>query len=319
MITIQKKEEVAKQYSDILKIIYHLGKGIMWRTQLKQYLQQFFAISEKEFILALKDLTDADIIHIHRYCNRHIIRLKKFAIYYLTCKERASVASITFTTSKAIKSAYINAVLLYNLMQLEVVESLDLYIEEIAKRTTLLAKDKSNHHILTKLLSIQSYKHSWEKIRFEIEELERIRLTNIQKLQNVKAIEKPLYYYNFNLNAMQARDIYLGGWVIENKVESRVSFHGPIIYIFNINQKYNYIPKLEENLKQIREYFSYLLDTPQGFTIQFKLIVEDMQLENKLRNNQKYKNFVENLVLDEIEILNLNILNDVFGGVHLLK
>lgn len=319
MKTKQMKGKIAKQHNDILKIVYHLGKGIMWRTQLKQYLQHFFAISEKELMLALKDLKDADIIHIHHYCNRHIIRLKKSAIYYLTGKERASVASITFTTSKAIKSAYINAIVLYNLMQLEVVESLDMYIDGITKRTTLLAKDKSNHNILTNLLSIQLYKHSWEKIRFEIEELERIRLTNIQRLQNVKAIETPTYYYNFNLNAMQARDIYIGGWVIENKFESRVSFHGPIIYIFNINQKYNYIPKLEENIKQIREYFSYILDTPQGFTIHFKLIVEDMRLENTLRNNQKYKSLVENLVLDEIEILNLNILNDVFSGVHLLK
>lgn len=319
MITKQMKGKIAKQHNDILKIVYHLGKGIMWRTQLKQYLQLFFILSEKKLILALKELKEADIIHIHRYCNRHIIRLKKFAICYLTGRERESVASIPFTTSKAIKSAYINAVLLYNLMQLEIVESLDEYIDEVAKRTTLLAKDKSSHHILTNLLSIQSYQHSWEKVKLENEELERIRLTNIQRLQRVNINEKPLYYYNFNLNAMQARDIYLGGWVIEKQYESRVSFHGPIIYILNTNQKYNYIPKLEENLKHIREYFSYLIDTPQGFTIQFKLIVEDMHLENKLRNNQNYKNLVENLVLDEIEILNLNILNNVFGGVHPLK
>lgn len=313
------KGKIAKQHNDILKIVYHLGKGIMWRTQLKQYLQRFFTLSEKELILALKELKEADIIHIHRYCNRHIIRLKKFAICYLTGRERESLASITFSSSKAIKSAYINAVLLYNLMQLETVESLEQYINKITKTTTFTAKNKSNHHILSNLLNSHLYEHSRERISYEIEELNRTQVTNIQRLQNVKVIDIPTYFYNFNLNAMQARDIYIGGWITENKIESRVSFHGPMIYIFDISQKYKYVPKLETILKQIREYFSYLLDTPQGFTIYFKLVVEDASVEANLRENKKYKNLIENLALDDIEILNLNILHDVFGGVHLLR
>ncbi|WP_225340437.1 hypothetical protein [Lysinibacillus capsici] len=322
MTSIAYKQKIAKEHINIIKIIHHLGKGVMWRTQLKQYLKYFYHLKEKQIATAIATLKDADIIHIHRYCNRQVLRLKKFGIYFLSAQSRENTASIKFTTTKALKSAFINAILLYNLNQRELDMDIDEYIEMIKSYTTLLAKDKSNHHILKPLLQNPFYKNGWEKIRLELELLEEIRQNNINRLNQRPLTKESIYYYDFNLNAIQSRDVYIGGWRYSDAYtvfDKRVKLHGPIIYIIDINNKYRNVAKLEKLLKEIRDYFDSLLNTPQGFTIHFKIIVGDAKTEMYYYNNSTFNNLCENSVMNEIDLLNLNVLHEVFAGVNLIR
>lgn len=322
MTSTTYKQKIAEEHLDVIKIIYLLGKGIMWRTQLKQYLQYFLQMTDKKIASAIAALKDADIIHIHRYCNRQVLRLKKFGIYFLTKQTRKNTASITFTTTKVLKSAFINAILLYELHQRELDMKVDEYIKMIKSNTTLLAKDKSNHHILRPLLQNPFYKNGWEKIRSELELLEEIRQNNINRLNQHPLTKESTYYYDFNLNAIQSRGVYIGGWHYSNAYtvyDKKVKLHGPIIYIIDANNKYRNVAKLEKLLKEIRDYFDSLLNTPQGFTIQFKIIVEDAKTEMYYRNNSAYNTLCEHSVLNEIELLNLNVLHEVFAGVNLIR
>lgn len=227
-------------------------------------------MTDKQIASAIATLKEADIIHLHRYCNRQVLRLEKFGIYFLTEQTRKNTASITFSTTKVLKSAFINAILLYDLQQRDLYMKVDEYIKMIKSTTTLLAKDKSNHHILKPLLQNPFYKHGWGKIRSELELLEEIRQKNINRLNQHHLTEVSLYCYDFNLNVIQSRGVYIGDWQYSDAYtvfDKRVKLHGPIIYIVDTNNKYRNISKLEKLLKDIRDYFDFLLNTPQGFTI----------------------------------------------------
>jgi len=316
------KQQIAKQHQSILYAIYHLGKGIMWRSQLSKYMSHFCNMSEPKLSRALTELAEADIIQIHRYLNRRIIRIKKFGIYFLTGSTREETPSITFSTSKALHSAYINSVLLYTLRNRETPTTLEQFIKEKQTNTTFLSKQKCSHPILLGLLHRVPYKNNWHLINSHYKILDAIQHQASNRLQGLESAEPSQVTLDFTLNSMQARNVYIGDWHFckrDDDLHNKITLHGPIIYILDINQKYRYIKKLDALMAEIRNYLMEILDYPTGFLIQYKLVVEDAHAEVYYNQSPQFEKLLENHCLDEIEVLNLNIMNEVFGGITILK
>ncbi|WP_431028642.1 hypothetical protein [Lysinibacillus sp. LZ02] len=323
MKTKLHKQQIAKQNYPILYAVYHLGKGILWRSQLAQYMRYFCGMSDTNLSRALGELVDADILEIHRHLNRRIIRIKKYGIYFLTGLNREETPSITFKMSKALNSAYINSVLLYNLLDKEPsLLTLETFVKAIKTNTTFLSKQKQSHHILLNLLQKVPYKHNWRSINSHYEKLDTIQKQTTANLRCLELPESHEIVSEFNLNSIQARNIYIGDWHCSqnhNEISNKITLHGPVIYILDINHKYNNIKKLDNLLTEIRNYLQDILDFPPGLIIRYKLIVEDAHREAYYHNKKHFEVLLDNHYLDEIEILNLNIVNEVFAGITILK
>lgn len=316
------KQQIAKKHHSILYAIYHLGKGIMWRSQLTKYMAYFCNTSEASLSRALAELAEANIIQIHHHLNRRIIRVKKFGIYFLTGLTREETPSITFSAGKALNSAYINSVLLYTLRDYETPTTLEAFVKANQTNTTFLSKQKSSHHILLNLLHRVPYKYSWHLINSHYKMLDVIQNQASAKLRGLEIAEFTQAAPDFTLNSMQARNVYIGGWHFceqDDDLHTKITLHGPIIYILDINQKYRYVKKLDALMEEIRNYLQEILDYPPGFLIRYKLVVEDAHAEAYYHQSPLFEKLIENNYLDEIEILNLNIVNEVFGGITILK
>jgi hypothetical protein len=322
MKTKSYKEQIAKQNYPILYAVYHLGKGILWRSQLAQYMRYFCGMSDTNLSRALGELVDADIIHIHRHLNRRIIRIKKYGIYFLTGLNREETPSITFKMSKALNSAYINSVLLYTLLDKEQPITLEAFVKATRTNTTFLSKQKQSHHILLNLLQIAPYKNNWRSINSHYANLDTIQKQTTANLHGLTVPDSNEISTEFNLNSMQARKVYIGDWHYSqhhNGISDMVTIHGPVIYVLDIKRKYNNVKMLDNLLTEIRNYIQEILEFPTGLTIKYKLIVEDAHAEAYYHNSKSFEKFLENHCLDEIEILNLNIVHEVFTGITILK
>jgi len=322
MIKKSYKQQIAKKHQAILYTIHHLGKGIMWRSQLSKYTAHFQNMSEPKLSRALAELAEADIIQIHRYLNRRIIRIKKFGIYFLTGSTREETPSISFSAGKALNSAYINSVLLYTLRNRETPTTLEQFVKEKQTNTTFLSKQKSSHHVLLNLLHRVPYKYNWHLLNSHYKILDAIQSQASAKLRGLDFSEPVQADTEFNLNSMQARHVYIGGWHFcerEDDLHIKITLHGPTIYILDVNGKYRYVKKLDALMTEIRNYLQEILDWPPGLLIRYKLVVEDTYAEGYYHESKPFEKLLENQYLDEVEILNLNIVNDVFGGFTILK
>ncbi len=317
------KQQIAKQNHHILFAVYHLGKGILWRTQLARYMQYFYEMSDTSLSRALGELVDADIIQIHRHLNRRIIRIKKYGIYYLTRLTREGTPSITFKMSKALNSAYINGVLLYLLLNKEQATTLEEFVKVVKTNTTFLSKQKQSHHILQYMLQKAPHQENWHSINRHYKNLEAIKIQSTANLRGLTVPESNTESTTeFNLNSMQTRNVFIGGWHhSRNRTESDnlEIIQGPVIYVLDINRKYHNLKKLGNLFKEIREYMTELFSYLPGLTIRYKLIVEDAHAELYYRNSKQFEKLLETHGLDEVEILNLNILNEVFAGITILR
>ncbi|MEK5230312.1 hypothetical protein MHB42_00740 [Lysinibacillus sp. FSL K6-0232] len=322
MIKKSYKQEVAEKHKAILYAIYHLGKGIMWRSQLSKYMAHFQRMSEPQLSKALTELTAADIIHIHNYLNRRIIRLKKFGVYFLTGAAREETPSISFSSSKAIHSAYVNSILLHTLQEQEDPTTLEAFVKATQKNSTLLSKQKNTHHILLNLMQKAPYKYNWHLLNSHYNMLEAVKNIASAKLHGLELSTVPQVDNEFDLNSMQARNVYIGKWHFcerEDDLHNKILLHGPTVYILDINRKYRYVKKLDNLMTEIRNYLQQILGYPAGLLIRYKLIVEDAHTEAYYHTSEKFEKLLEHHYLDEIEILNLNIVDEVFGGAIILK
>lgn len=285
-------------------------------------MAHFCNMSEPKLSRALTELAEADIIQIHRYLNRRIIRIKKFGIYFLTGLTREETPSITFSAIKALNSAYISSVLLHTLRNHETPTTLEPFVKEKQTNTTFLSKQKGSHSILLSLLHRVPYKYNWHLINSHYNMLDAIQHQASNRLRGLESAEPSHVTLDFTLNSMQARNVYIGDWHFcerDDDLHNKITLHGPVIYILDINQKYRYIKKLDALMVEIRNYLQDILGCPPGLLIRYKLVVEDEHAEGYYRESNQFDKLQENHYLDEIEILNLNIVNDVFGGTTILR
>lgn len=211
----EKKERLCKQHSRLLELVYHFGKGIMFRQHILRYMD-FDGIHEIDVSKSLLELKTNEIIDFQDMFGARIIVLKKFAICFLLEKQYESVASIRFTMGKAKQSAFLNQIVIRNISlfkkkkKLLLQENKEYFLKDLIKhyqeKSTYFSKDKESYLYLER--QIKNVEGHTEKIA--IEEVERLKVAK----ENARSFNRYSYDqkipYMFSLNSMQARNMYLG-------------------------------------------------------------------------------------------------------------
>ncbi|MGV8983840.1 hypothetical protein [Clostridium sp.] len=148
MITNMKKETTCKKYFDIIEMIYEIGNGLFFRKDLFHFCNKFYGYKKSKFIEAITDLQEAEIIDFIKIGRVTLIRLRKYALRYLTGKGRTSNSSITITGLKLAKLNYYIAIVwkLYKNQDLTFVQ----LIKDLNKYSNFFLKEKEGHLMLEK-------------------------------------------------------------------------------------------------------------------------------------------------------------------------
>lgn len=322
-VSTASKERVAKKYHDLVFIIHHFGRNLMWGKHLLEFVQLFNPkMTERRFSEALQELQRALIIDVHHFQNRKILKLKKYGICYLNDTPRSKTGSPTFSTNKVLRNVHI-AYMILSILQKKKNIAPDLTIHEalkfIQERSTLLAKDKHNHHVI-KNLFIPKVKHDHNKksLSSEIERLKAIRKSNLSYLHTErktesKAVKKE---YSMSLNSMQSRDVYLYG--SRNRKKNGIQIFGTNILIMDIQGKYRDEKRLIQLMKDIDTYIgSFFLKEDFLFQINFLLVVESEEREEYYLNHtalQQYLDEPTNLNSFVLTVVNSNLKEELFGN-----
>ena len=215
------RKELFVQHLEYFHILDKLGKGIIIKPQLEQYILKLNNINKYKFNRDLGRLHDARLIEIMKTKSVTIIRLTKPAIMFLKNKRTLKDVSITtITTNKNLKMSLVKNEYIINTY-------LDNYcslVELMAalEETNLIAKTGDNEQLLKKIL--QKHKqgtkredHDLKNLHEEIEHINAIKYNKelqIKKAEfdaekkEIPKVKKEVNFTRASINNLQARHIY---------------------------------------------------------------------------------------------------------------
>ncbi|QGQ93792.1 hypothetical protein EHS13_02165 [Paenibacillus psychroresistens] len=115
MVTSATKKSLCDEYKGILELVFLFGKGVMYKSHIERLATQFWAWSEQTTWHLLKLLEQGGLIERRKTFGVVYIKLRKFAITYLTGKSREEIRSINITQEKRMFSAYIGEIFLLHM------------------------------------------------------------------------------------------------------------------------------------------------------------------------------------------------------------
>lgn len=216
------RKELFAQYLDYFHILDKLGKGIMIKPHLQQYMLKLNNINKYKFNRDLDRLHDVRLIEIMKTKSVTIIRLTKQAIMFLKNKKTIKeVSSTTITTNKNLKMSLVKNEYIINTY-------LDKYcsmLEFMAalEETNLIAKTGDNEKLMKKILKKYNYNgkikdHDLKNLLEEIEyinDAKHNKELQIQKVEfdaqgnEIPKIKKQINFTGISINNLQARHIYV--------------------------------------------------------------------------------------------------------------
>lgn len=203
MIPFEKKKRICLENKKLLHLVYVFGSGVMFKQHVQRYFRDFEGVHEIETSKKLSELKQNEIIEYHNIFGSKVVKLKKFAVYFLLDKGREDVSSINFTSGKAKKSAFLNEMILSNKGIKAKWSTLEGLFRVFPEQTTYFSKQKETYKFLAGQIEIgNTTTHAFEELEKLI--LHKEIATKFAKTEDT-SIKK-----EFNLNSIQAANIYLG-------------------------------------------------------------------------------------------------------------
>jgi len=194
MITNERKEMICKNYFNIIEIVYKIGNGIFFRKDLFKFSNKFYYYSKSDFVNALEDLENAEIIERVRIGVATLIKLKKYAIRYITGSEREHVSSIRITGNKIVKLAFLTQII-WDWYGKEDITFLEM-VTDINKYSSFRLKEKYGHVFLNKF----SYLVDTEDMEIYKNEVEALRKSYFNACSNLDKKNNRANNFKLTLN-----------------------------------------------------------------------------------------------------------------------
>ena len=283
MITNEKKEMICEKYFNIIEIVYKIGNGIFFREDLFKYSNKFYYYSKSDFVNALEDLENAEIIERVRIGVATLIKLKKHAIRYITGSEREHVSSIRITGNKIAKLAFLTQII-WDWYGKEDITFLEM-VTDINKYSSFRIKERYGHVFLNKF----SYLVDTEDMEIYENEIEALRksyfnaCSNLDKQNNRAnnfklAPNEEIIVKEFNVNNLIRRNYFtydMEGFLIIYVIDYRqnLSVEG---YLNFVNDAYNYF------FRKSKKPIKFIV---VGNDVNNKFVVDDQILQDYLVKN----------------------------------
>lgn len=118
MITYEQKLVTCQvvQNNRLLRLIYVFGRGLLYRKHLIYFAKYFFAEDPISTGKLIKELEDMQLIERIMVSHVTLVKLRKFAIAYVTGKDRDEISSFRLTNYSRRKTAFVNGSLV-NMLQ----------------------------------------------------------------------------------------------------------------------------------------------------------------------------------------------------------
>lgn len=316
MATTDKKQRLCEQHEKILKIIYHLGKGIMFKKHLERYmeLRGTHTIHASIAITELREAKVVEVIYMHRVA---IVKLLKFAIGFIEKKHVEEVTAISVTQTRLSRIAFLNELMLSKLPRLGYKENKDKSIDGILngyiKNTTYFKKDKKTYQLLIHNVKEELYKK--EATIHEIEHLKKAYENSRAGLAyREKKVCKVKRIIQFNLNSMTSSNIFIGRIYEDSYNKNQFIQH---IEILDVNSKMpasQLVKKIDETFNYMNQFLKSNIILKFNFYVaseERKAFFDDrkQKIENALMRRQ---------VQTEYEVINLNLEKTLFRNQKIL-
>ncbi|MDD9149750.1 hypothetical protein OYT88_14440 [Sporolactobacillus sp. CQH2019] len=110
MITHDQKLAACKvaKNDQLLRLVHVFGHGLIYRKHLINYMSYFYSTDPIDVGKQIKALDDLQLVERIKVAHVTLIKLRKFALSYLTNKPRESLASIRVTNYMRRKTAFVN-------------------------------------------------------------------------------------------------------------------------------------------------------------------------------------------------------------------
>lgn len=260
-------------------IIHRLGRGIILKPQLVQYMSKLNGVSISTVNRTLKKLEEVKLIRIIKTKTVSIIGLTTPSLALVMDKDnkKVSVTNI-YTNNNLTHSSRKNEYIINHFLS----SSTDLNdLLEVLNNTNLVSNAGDNSHILDDLLKREqefkgSMKSSIEIIRNELSYVKTSYENKKAQLKNSKAESKEIINKDITINNLQARHLYFKelGKVQE---ESQGTYAAPleIVYI-EMNDLLNH-KKVKRDLSILNEWANTTLTVANRINIY--VVVESNRVE----------------------------------------
>ncbi|WP_027415039.1 hypothetical protein [Aneurinibacillus terranovensis] len=269
MTTRDKKAHLCRTHRTLLKLVFHMGKGVMYKQHILRYMSLFEGSHEIDTSKALGELKDNEILDYHSFFGAKVIKLNKYAVYFLLQKEREDVSSISLTAGKVKKSAFLNQIILQNADRLKKKSpSLQQLIPRYLNDTTYFTKDKESFVYLQRQYEqgwCSSYaEHEIQRLILAKQQGHQFENTSADKIQN-----------DYNLNSIQASNIYLG---LKRKLKTGETFL--LVDVLDINGLIT-AKKFAEKVNLTTDHLKLLFDQDK-LNFEFRLYVQSPERQEFL-------------------------------------
>lgn len=270
MITNERKEETCKKYFDIIEMVYEFGNGLFFRKDLFHFCKKFYGYSKKDFLSALMELKNSEVIETIKISNVTLIKLKKYALRNLTGKGRENIGSITITGQKITKLAFITQII-WKIYKVENITFSEV-LRDLNKYSSFFLKEKEGHLFLQKFLYL-----------IEIDE-------NIVKTQTTKhmvntEISTLLKNYNNSLSNLDKKNRLAKIKLAENERRIIEEFNANSVlklnyFVYDMEDVfYIYIIDYRQNIS-IDKYLNFLNEAYHYFSCRFKKPIKFITVSN---------------------------------------
>ncbi|WP_242306619.1 MULTISPECIES: hypothetical protein [unclassified Bacillus cereus group] len=315
MATTDKKQRLCEKHEKMLKIIYHCGKGIMFKKHIERYMQLrgTHTIHTSVAITELREAKVVEVIYMHRIA---IIKLLKFAVGYIEKKHVEEVTAISVTQTKISRAAFLNELMLNKLPVLNE-ENKDKIIDTVLngyiKNTTYFRKDKQTYKLLIQNVREGLYKE--DATIYEINLLKKIHESSRAGLMyREKEVAKVERVVQFNLNSMTSSNIFIGRIHEDSHNKNQLIQY---VEILDVNSKMP-VSQLIDKVEKTYDYMNQFLKS--NIKLKFNFYVASEERKDFFDDRgQKIKNaLMRRQVQVEYEVINLNLERTLFRNQKIL-
>lgn len=315
-----KKINAFESHKDIILLIWMIGKGVMFRGHLVRYFL-LLGYRRKDIDVALADIKSADLIDVIRFGNSHVLKLKKFSIYTLQKKQPENVSSVQVTTTRILKSAFLNERILSILKTSKNATNFNKGTEHLVrivlKHFSHVSLERQNYSIFLRQIMMKNNEVITDFMVTEVNDLQIMEQHSTtlkpsfelaKKIQDIREVRARRPEGNFNLNSLSARNIYFSlglyeeGYVLQLDFVDLYSNMTGKQFLVNMIEAFRYMDSLVGDDVKIkvsllvsgdgrREYFESKKDQllvaflRSEHLIDFEFDVVDLNIEKRLFEN----------------------------------
>lgn len=316
MATTDKKQRLCEKHEKMLKIIYHCGKGIMFKKHIERYMQLrgTHTIHTSVAITELREAKVVEVIYMHRVA---IVKLLKFAVGFIEKKHVEEVTAISVTQTKISRVAFLNELMLSKLPKLTDEEDKDKIIDGTLngyiKNTTYFKKDKKTYQLL--IHNVKEGLYRKEATIREVEYLKKAYESSRARLMYRNGdVEKVERVVQFNLNSMTSSNVYVGRIHEDLHNKNQLIQH---IEILDVNSKMP-VSQLIDKIEKTYDYMNQFLKSNIKLKFNFYVASSERKAFFDDRRRKIENALIRRQVQTKYEVINLNLERTLFRNQKIL-